>query len=212
MTLDIDKIYITHWSKLTNRKKELLNHLHDCDIFDFEFIENYDKDMWNIEEIISEFPVIFKPNVKGRFLRHSEISLALKHCFIIKESIKNGYKSIIIFEDDVRLVHNFIENFNCHKKQLPDDWDLFFFGTCCDLHIENIEKGLNVYKAQTSRCCHAYAISENGLSKILDGLHTINDAIDWYYNYIIPKKNLNVFWSEPALAFQSELYFSTVQN
>jgi len=212
MILNVDKIYITHWSKLKDRKKLLLNHLEKLRIKNFKFVDNYDVDNWDINEIKSEYPLVFEPNIKGRYLRNSEISLALKHCFIIKDALKYNYNSIMIFEDDVRLIDSFIEDYNSYKNQLPLDWDLFFFGTCCNLHIHSIIKNINVYKTNTSRCCHAYSISNSGLKKIEKKINSINDAIDWYYNYIIPKLNLNTFWSEPPIAFQSNEFISTVQN
>ncbi len=211
MVLNVDKVYITHWSKLTNRKELLSKHLLDNGIKNSIWVENYDKDNWNIDEIKSEYPFIFGLNPKGRNLNYSEISLALKHCWIFKDALIKSYDSIIIFEDDVILDEGFITKFNEYKKQLPTDWDLFFFGSCCDLNINNKKEGVNVYRTNISRCCHAYSISLSGLNKLKNNIPNINEAIDWHFNYIIPDLNLNTYWSEPTIAKQNSKFESTVQ-
>lgn len=211
MVLNVDNVYITHWSKLVNRKELLAKQLLDRNITNCTWVENYDKSNWDINQIKSEYPLIFGLNPKGRNLNHSEISLALKHCWIIKDALSKGYKSILIFEDDVILDENFIEKYNEYKSQLPEDWDLFFVGSCCNLHITNQKNGVNVYQTNTSRCCHAYSISLSGLMKLKDELSNINEAIDWYFNYIIPVLKLNTYWSEPSIAEQNSSFESTVQ-
>lgn len=211
MMLNVDKIYITHWSKLKNRKEILSKHLLDVGIKNFIWVENYDKDNWNVDNIKLDYPFIFGPNPMGRNLKHSEISLALKHCWIFKDALDKNYDSILIFEDDVILNDDFISRFNEYKKQLPSDWDLFFVGLCCDLHIQNQKDGINVYKTNISRCCHAYSISLSGLNKLKNNIGNINDAIDWYFNYIIPDLNINTYWSEPTIAIQNSKFESTVQ-
>ena len=99
MSLNIDKVYITHWSKLTNRKDWLINHLSENNINSYTWVENYDKDNWNIEDIKIEYPSVFGLNPKSRNLKYSEISLVLKHCWIIKDAYQNGYDSILILEE-----------------------------------------------------------------------------------------------------------------
>lgn len=211
MVLNVDNVYITHWSKLKERKELLTKHLLDINITNYNWVENYDKSTWDIEEIKSEYPLIFGLNPKGRNLNHSEISLALKHCWIIKDALSKGCQSILILEDDVILDDSFIEKYNEYKLQLPTDWDIFFVGSCCNLHINNQIKGVNVYKTYTSRCCHAYSISLSGLLKLKDEINNINEAIDWYFNYIIPELKLNTYWSEPSIAEQNSNFESTVQ-
>ena len=111
MSLNIDKVYITHWSKLTNRKEWLIKHLTENNIDNYTWAENYDKDNWNIEDIKKDYPLVFDLNPKGRNLKYSEISLVLKHCWIIKDAFTNGYDSVLILEDDVLLEDDFLLNF-----------------------------------------------------------------------------------------------------
>ena len=47
----------------------------------------------------------------------------------------------IIFEDDITLFSNFYDKLQIYMKQLPDDWDIFFFGSGWNLHIpEKVRK------------------------------------------------------------------------
>lgn len=212
MKLNIDKIYICHWSELTDRKVHVINQLKNQNILNYYFVENYDKNFIDKELIQKEYPLIFKKiKRENRYLKISEISLLLKHCWIIKDAYEKKYSSIMILEDDVEFCDNFVDLFNEYKKQLPDDWDCCWVGGCCGLHF-NFIKNKNVYRVLNSRCCHCYILSLNGIKKILKDIQNINDAIDWYFNDIIPKYELQAFWFEPPLAEQSKKFETTVQN
>lgn len=210
MKLNVDKIYMTHWTRLSDRKKFLTSYLPENAINEIEWVELYDKENWIKEDILKEYPNIFGLNPKGRYLNDSEISLALKHCWLIKDAFENKYDSILVLEDDVVFAQNFVENFNNYKQQLPNDWDSCFIGTCCNLHARTIEN-LNVYKTNSSRCTHAYILSRKGIEKLITDIDSINECIDWYYNLVIEKLSLQNYWFEPSLAFQNPNYKSTIQ-
>ena len=207
----IKKIFICHWDKLIDRKKELIRVLSEEKIFDYEFVYDYDKETWNEQEIRSQFPKIFEI-VDGydRKLKPSEISLSLKHVKIIRE-VAEKYDYALVLEDDVILCDNFIEEFFNSFNQLPDDWDLSWVGTCCNLHAPAIE-GKRVYQMDGSRCTHAYAISNRGANKVLSELKYCNTGADFFYNILIKKYNLNNYWFEPALAIQNSQFTTTIQN
>ena len=211
MSLNIDRVYICHWSKLKERKIQLIDHLKDMQILEYQWVENYDKNTWNIDQIKMEYPKVFGLNPKDRFLKHSEISLVLKHCWIIKDAFENNYDSVLIFEDDIVLQDDFVSKFNSYKEQLPKDWDLCWVGSCCNLHSIT-SPGINVYKENGSRCTHAYMISKSCISKIINYINLVNDGSDWYYNFLITTFNLNNYWFEPSLASQNSLYETTIQN
>lgn len=211
MNLDIDRVYICHWSELKERKTHLIDHLKDMKVLEYQWVEDYDKNTWNIDQIKKEYPKIFGLNPKDRHLKYSEISLVLKHCWIVKDAFEKNYNSVLIFEDDVVLQENFVSKFNSYKKQLPKDWDLCWVGSCCNLH-SSIVPGVNVYKERSSRCTHAYMLSKSCISKIINHINFVNDGADWYYNSLIETLNLNNYWFEPSLASQNILYETTIQN
>jgi GR25 family glycosyltransferase involved in LPS biosynthesis len=207
----IDKIFICHWDKLTDRKEELIKVLSEENIFDYEFVCDYDKDTWSEEEIKYDFPKIFEVvEGYGRKLKSSEISLSLKHVKIIRE-VAEKYEYALVLEDDVILCDNFVEEFLESHNQLPDDWDIAWVGTCCGLHAPTSE-GKRVYRVNGSRCTHAYAISNIGAKKVLSELKYCNTGSDFFFNLLIEKFNLNNYWFEPALAIQSPEFTTTIQN
>ena len=207
----IDKIFICHWDKLTDRKEELIEVLSEENIFDYEFVCDYDKDTWSEEEIKYDFPKIFEVvEGYGRKLKSSEISLSLKHIKIIRE-VAEKYEYALVLEDDVILCDNFVEEFLESHNELPDNWDIAWVGTCCGLHAPTSEDK-RVYRVNGSRCTHAYAISNIGAKKVLSELKYCNTGADFFFNLLIEKFNLNNYWFEPALAIQSPEFTTTIQN
>ena len=69
------KTFVCHWNKLTERKSHLLEVLKEENIVDYEFVEDYNSDNWDTDEIEKNFPNIFNKNPQGRQLKISEISL-----------------------------------------------------------------------------------------------------------------------------------------
>jgi GR25 family glycosyltransferase involved in LPS biosynthesis len=210
--IDVNHVYICHWNKLIDRKKHIIQQLNNHGIKNYSFVELYDKDEWNKEDILKEYPLVFNRDPKdNRFLKMSEISLLLKHSWCVRDSYEKKYNSIMILEDDVIFCDNFISYFNTFKLQLPDDWDCCWVGSCCNLHKNMENPNVNVYKSNTSRCCHCYILSKSGIKKIIKEIKNIHQGIDWYYNDIIPRLGLNAFWFEPSLAEQSTQFKTTVQ-
>lgn len=216
-TINVDKIYICHWDKLKDRKEYIINHLNKKGIHDFEFIETYNKENWDIEKIKKEYPVIFNSFANNAFgitdilLKYSEISLVLKHCQIIKDVVDKKYKSVLIFEDDALLHNDFINQFNFYKLQLPNDWDLAWVGSCCNLHAP-YQDGKNVYEMDGTRCTHAYAVSYEGACKIVSILESVNDAADWFLNRVIRQLKLKNYWFEPPLAYPNHRFITSISN
>lgn len=209
--INVDKVYVCHWSSLIDRKNYINERLNSLGI-EHEFVELYDTSNWNVDEISKKYKLIFSFNPRQTEKKYPVISLALKHCWIVEDAIKNNYESIMILEDDAEFVDDFVDKFNSYYKQLPKDWDMCFVGSCCNLFSKNIESNVFVYPASSSRCTHCYIISKSGLNKIRDEMYNVNDAIDWYYNHLINKIPLNNYWMEPPLSFQSSEFKSSLRK
>jgi GR25 family glycosyltransferase involved in LPS biosynthesis len=213
--LNVDNVYICHYKKLKERKKSILEQFKEEKIYRYQFIENFDKTEWNVGEIEKEYPKVFKDlkkESKSCNDKNSQISLALKHAFILKDIFKNKYKTSLILEDDVILCDNFVNYCNFFMTQLPNDWDIAWVGSCLNLHEPNID-GKYVYKtSKGSRCTHAFLVSESMVNKVIDCISDINLAADHFYNYLIEKYNLNNYWFEPSLANQSLEYKSEISG
>ena len=104
-------IFITHYTKLTDRKKFMLEQLKKHNI-KATFISNYDK-----EDLTQDDKSMFNQNS----LKDSEISLMCKHFYVYRHMIDNNIEYAIILEDDALIYDNFINNIVSYFKQLPPD-------------------------------------------------------------------------------------------
>lgn len=204
------KIFVLHYSKLDERKKSILLQFEKQNIIDYEFIELFDKDTLRDED-----KHLFIPNFKP-----SMISLMLKHFYVYNE-IAEKYPEALILEDDVILADNFTTILNNYLAQLPENYDMLFIGSGCNLHIPSnkIIPNCNIYpKDKTplvylgnhcngiSRCSDSYVIS-NKCAKLLCNylLHLpykINVPSDWWLNIADKHNNFNVYWAEPTIVSQ----------
>lgn len=215
--LNVDQIYICHYKKLKERKESILDQFKEEKIYRYEFVENFDKTNWNIEEIEKEYPKVFKEWKRGldsydENSQNSERSLALKHAFILKDIFKKQYQATLILEDDVTLCDDFVNYCNLFMSQLPNDWDIAWVGSCLNLHEPSVEDKY-VYKTNRgSRCTHAFLVSKSMVNKVIDCVSDINLPSDHFYNYLIEKFKLNNYWFEPSLAIQSLDFCSSISG
>ena len=215
--LNVDNIYICHYKKLEERKQSILEQFKEENIYRYQFIENFDKNEWDIKKIEKEYPKVFKEWKKGLDSyddesQNSERSLSLKHAYILKDIFKNQYKASLILEDDVILCNSFVDYCNFFMSQLPDDWDIVWVGSCLNLHEPSVE-GKYVYKTNRgSRCTHAFLVNRSMANKVVNCISDINLPSDHFYNYLIKKFNLNNYWFEPSLANQSLEYKSEISG
>ena len=215
--LNIDNVYVCHYSKLEERKKSLLEQFQEEKIYQYQFVETYDKNTWKKSEIEREYPNVFSKWKKGlshynEDSQNSERSLVLKHVSILKDIHKNDYKDALILEDDVTLCDGFVEYFNMFVKQLPDDWDIAWVGSCLNLHEPSVD-GKYVYKTDRgSRCTHAFMVSSRMVEKVINEISNVYLPADHFYNYLIKEYNLNNYWFEPSLAIQSLEFSSAISG
>lgn len=207
--IDIDKYYMCHYSKLTDRKKYVENVVSKYNI-DLHWISEYDKEQLDESELSAKFPYLFS-NRCGRKLSLAEISLAMKHYCVFLDVIKNDYKNVVVFEDDIILVDDFDNKLKKYINQLPENYDLLWIGVCCDLHTTQTNPDINVYfNTHGSRCTHAYVISNDACRKLVDFFPNIYQAIDWFFNTSIHTLRLNNYWAEPALSTQDLSFDSSI--
>jgi len=210
--LNVSKIFVAHYKKLVDRKEYITNQLvgHGIDINWVEWVTDYDTDEWDVELIQQEHPYLFDGsgihcNIIRNTLNMPEVSLNLKHRYIMSSVVENEIPDALVFEDDCILQDNFIERFNTYKRQLPDDWDLIFIGGDNQVS-ENIVGGVNVYERKgfhSSRGTFCYFISLGGARKMNEMMQKINDPTDWYFNHMIETRKINNYWAEPPLVLHN---------
>uniref|UniRef100_A0A6C0EQH4 Glycosyl transferase family 25 domain-containing protein n=1 Tax=viral metagenome TaxID=1070528 RepID=A0A6C0EQH4_9ZZZZ len=201
------KIFVLHYSKLTDRKRHILEQFKIHNITDYEFIEKYDK-----SELTENDKKLFEENYNT-----SMVSLMLKHFWVYSE-ISEKYDSALILEDDVLLADNFMDKLNNYINQLPEDFDMLFIGNGCNLHIESnvIIPNKNIYEKCLypthwggdggTRCTDSYIVSKKGAKQICEYLNNLNYKInqpsDWWLNRALRDTNCKVYWAEPTIVTQ----------
>lgn len=222
MNINVDKIYVCHWNKLTDRKLFLLDQFKKFNIDnEIEFIEDFEIDNLSDCKYNYIYKNIFEFNSKiNRFIKKSEISLFYKHIKILEDFRDKKYKSILVLEDDALFTSDF-ENINSYITELPNDFDICWVGSCCDLKSNKIEDGNHVYKENGSRCTHGFILNSNIFEKV-DVFGDVPICVaDAYYNHLIDDRRylsgdegfrLNNYWMEPSLILQNNMFITTIQK
>lgn len=124
------------------------------------------------------------------------------HLAVVEQARRDAKPSVLIFEDDAVLAPGFKAKFADYVKQLPDDWDMVFFG---GLHGEPPTKvASNVVKVSHSLSTYAYALKHT----IYDGFIELNRQalalLD--QNTRALQKRFNCYCFMPHLAWVEEDY------
>ena len=202
------KILVIHYDKLIERKKHILKQLDNAGLNDFEFVSNHGKEK-------------LTPIEKSKFkdLTDGEISLMLHH-FECYKIISEKYDYAIIFEDDVILGDNFKNKIEKNISDLPEDWDMLFFGEGHGVHIPQYRQspGVNIYKKMTdlknkmpggidgsTRCADSYIVSKKCAQKLVQVINILQITsipLDHLLNKINHLCKFNIYWAEPTLTIQ----------
>lgn len=220
-------IFISHYKKLTERKK----YLHDAllkegfnDIFwkdeiDRDSISEEDMKLYNYNpEKWNEFNSIWETKCDPRKLSLAEIANAITHIKIYKHIIDNKIDIALILEDDVILLENFKERLEKYIEQLKkENFDTCFIGTSFGWDVNNYRENngffgkrnkniispfKNVYPMGCGFTADAYLISLNGAKKIYENIIPFVLPIDWMFNPIFVKENVKNYWGYPGLVKQ----------
>lgn len=209
------KIFVLHYSKLTERKEFIINQFEKNNITDYEFVEN---------EPTEDELKLFDLNANKYELTNlnlREISLTVKHHYAYKQIVEK-YDNALIFEDDVVLCNNFNYYLNLYLSKLPDDYDMFFISDGMGLHIDKnkiipnkiiYEKDLyrNIPEGHgCTRCTDSIIMSKKcaiNLCKLINNPPCkIFLAIDYWLNIVALVFYLKVYWAEPTFVKQGSKY------
>jgi GR25 family glycosyltransferase involved in LPS biosynthesis len=68
----------------------------------------------------------------------------------------------LIVEDDVRFETNWRVRFDAALRDVPDDWDMLFVGSCCTARQRRLVRG-EIYADAAPQCTHAYCVRKKSL-------------------------------------------------
>jgi len=222
----VNKIYIAHYSPLKERKEILLKKLNNYGV-QAQWIENEPTEV-DIEALHANTDLLWRQKIKNldyggpiphKKLTKSEISIAFKHLKIYEDIILNKVETALILEDDVVFKDDFVNNFNFNLMNTPNDWDLIFIGSGCDLRIpENKRisgKVAYIKKHPASKCVDSYLINYSASDKIYNTIIPFTLPIDFEINHHMRAHDMTVYWWEPPVITQGSqcgLYKSEIMK
>ena len=160
-------------------------------------------------------------NLCGNFCSKSAIGCAISHKKAWKDAIINGYKKVLILEDDAECVDNFKQRFSQNWKEIPLNWDVVFLGCstgCGDRdaytpydHLLSFLGGINrrgkkidtnVMIPDTGLGFHAYAVK----TKVIKLFLKEHPKLEWpaHIDLLMSRynKDMNVYAINPPLIVQ----------
>lgn len=200
----IDKIYITHWEPLIERKQYLTKRLTELGLYDKVFFmtlyDRYTTDWNNIDKLYFQ-----NQNIAYKMTK-PQVCITLNHIECYKDILKNNYQNCLILEDDC-LIN--IDDFQYQldkilNSNVKDIYDFIFIGNYTIHSINNFKKVNDfLHFTQQSNTADAYLCSNKGIrtllnnniipfSKVID--HAMND---WFKDF-----NLNVYMHNSPLIIQ----------
>jgi GR25 family glycosyltransferase involved in LPS biosynthesis len=159
----------------------------------FQYFDAVDGSNINPIDIILKETYLFKDT----YLNNGQIGCYLSHIKILQQISSPS----IIFEDDVVFKYDLQKILSIIKKINFTNYDIIFMGHCAESkgdiqqEIKQEEKYFNLHTSVYPRCMHAYIITKEGATKILNFLmkseNHINLPIDEVYAQLIYAKVIN---------------------
>ncbi len=137
-----------------------------------------------------------------------ELGLIQTHINLIKEAMENGYKSVLIMEDDVYFTDE-INRLDEYMEALPNDWDMIYVGGNHSYGTEPLMVNDKILKLHKTYTTHCIVIKDTLYETILAMTDGMKKQIDNYYVDLQPLYNIYGF--TPNMALQT-VDFSDIQN
>lgn len=203
-------IHVMHYTPLKERYKFMKKQLDNLSC-ENRFVTKYDKEKLSKKDL-----KLFNTDK----VKLSECSLAKKHIDTYINISKNKYKYNLILEDDAILSKDFYNILKKGLKELPDDYDMLFIGTCLNLHAvpeDEIKSDKLIYVKSIectsdgggggTKCTDSYLVSKKCAKKLKKYISTLKDndidePADFWLNKVIRDLKLKIYWMEPGIVKQ----------
>jgi len=121
----------------------------------------------------------------------------LSHLQVVREARRLGAASVLIFEDDVVFDDHLEPKFNACIRELPDDWDLLFFGA---LHKDQpITVSGHIARITQANSTYACALKATVFDDFIELNSNTEDVLD--NNSLILQRRYNSYCFMPHLAW-----------
>jgi GR25 family glycosyltransferase involved in LPS biosynthesis len=192
-----DKVYCINLRRRPERLEEFKQEIEKYSLGNFEIFNAVDgKDI---------------KQTRSPKLKQSEQGLIESNLKILKDSIKNNLKNVLILEDDCIFTDE-IKNIDEYFKLLPEDWDMLYMGGNHNTHMNM--KPPTIINEKVCKLHHTFSTHfigiKNTIFQELEFLLSItHEPLDVTYTQL--QKNKNVYSFYPAIAKQ-RIGFSDIQK
>lgn len=129
------------------------------------------------------------------------------HVEVVREAQRSNAPSVLIFEDDTVLDSEFQSKFASFSKEVPDDWDMLYFGA---LHKdEPAQISEHVGRITKANSTYAYALKNTVFDAFIELNARAEHVLDM--NSYLLQERFNCYCFMPNLAWV-EAEYSDVQN
>lgn len=166
-----------------------------------------------------EGSVAFFDAIDGAALDHpravsdGQAGCAASHLAALRAAREAGHRHVLIFEDDVDLVPDFLNRMTTSLARCPATYDLCYVGALCVEAWGNYLLPCDEHLARVGSVCgtHAYIVNMKALPEIEAGLGDLSRVIDnWYAAQFAPRGDTYAF--APYLAFQAAGFSDVAQG
>lgn len=208
--LHVDKVFILHYPKLSERKQRMLD-APELQNNVVEWITDFSPDSLDPEAVrYVDLPDAWKsrfiPEWKPSYakLSLSEISLCAKHQLVYKKIVNERIGVTMILEDDVIFGANFIHLFNMFLSETPQEWDMISFGDGCRFHVPYTTEHMHAYRKlpPLSRASDSYLLKYEAAEKLVNTFNEIFLPSDYQLTFMMNYLDLKCYWWEPTLVTQ----------
>lgn len=151
-----------------------------------------------------------KLDPKGTLIKTSELGLVLSNIDIVEKCIEQNSGNLLILEDDCYFTSE-IESFGELSQQIPDDWDLLYFGGNHNSHKgvkAPIQISKNLVQVHHTFSTHAVGINRKFFRTFLDRISKKDAPLDVMLTDL--QKRCKAYCFSPSIAFQ-RVGFSDIQ-
>mgnify|MGYP003343414563 CR=1 FL=1 len=193
-----DKIFCINLDRRTDRWKHFISQSEKFNLTGVERVSAIDGQHINTSE--------FHTN-----LTNGELGLVLTSIKIFEDCLKNEYENVLILEDDC-VFENEILNLDKYFQNLPENWDMIYFGGNHNIHgnyPEPVKINDFVKKVSYTYSSHMIGFNKRMYEQILSLLKTYQFQVDIVYSRLQKENNCYTFY--PRLSTQL-VDFSDIQN
>lgn len=231
-----DRILVVSLVRAAERRARIRERLAGLD---FRFVDAVDKLELDRARLLAEG--IYDERATPRAFRHrgemplGHVGCSLSHRAIYEEIVRNGWRRVVILEDDAVPDPEALELLPAALGQLPEGWELCYLG-----YLENervtaaarLKRGLyralaplrlvrwrpeevrrllprpfsaNLRRAGRHLCTHAYAVSLEGARKLLAAQTPVGFNADQLLAFLILRGGLEAFVAFPRFFDQENL-------